>query len=331
MRSMSSKRVLQVSRRELGWLFPRISLLVVGTLILFLLFRLGYLSSELYSLSLRIWLVGYIVFGAAIFRRYLIGSIGELLLKLGAHYVQAPKDRAGLRRSTEFYSRMLGYAIYILAILVSINLFFNLAIVWAAVGTTFTLIITFFIGLMTSSVLGNLIAYEAIRQTNVVSLDDVIETKDNVYGNVTSVGAFFASVKTPKNEIVSVPNLDIVNNVVKNYSKENPVIIHVPLGLGYDIRKDTAKNLLLEAAKNTEGVLMNPPPFVLFLELGNYSVTYEINAYTDRPTEIISIKSHLIENILDTFEKNKVEILSPQHAVLKILETKHTESQRTHK
>jgi small-conductance mechanosensitive channel len=268
--------------------------------------------------------VGYIVFGAAIFRRYLIGSIGELLLRLGTHYVQALKDRAELRRSTEFYSRMLGYAVYILAILASINLFFNLAIVWAAVGTTFTLIITFFIGLMTSSVLGNLIAYEAIRQTNVVSLNDVIETKDKVYGNVISVGAFFASVKTPKNEIVSVPNLDLINNTVKNYSKENPVVIHVPVGLGYDVKKETAKALLLEAARNTEGVLTDPAPFVLFLELGNYSITYEINAYTDRPSEIISIKSHLIEGIIDTFEKNKIQILSPQYAVLKILETKHT-------
>ena len=174
---------------------------------------------------------------------------------------------------------------------------------------------------MTSSVLGNLIAYEAIRQTNAVSMDDVIETKDNVYGNIIGIGAFFTRVKTTKNEIVNIPNLNLVSNVVKNYSRESHVIIHIPVSLGYDIKKNTAKKLLLEAARKTEGVLGDPAPFVLFLELGNYSITYEVNAFTDQFNNLINIRSCLMENIIDVFEKNKIETISPQYAILKIADS----------
>ncbi len=54
-------------------------------------------------------------------------------------------------------------------------------------------------------------------------------------------------------------------------------------------------------------------PFVLFRELDNYTVTYKINAYTDKPNELVNIKSELFDNILANFKKSNFEILSPTH------------------
>lgn len=46
-------------------------------------------------------------------------------------------------------------------------------------------------------------------------------------------------------------------------------------------------------------------------------VAYEINAYTDRPNQLVTIYSNLMENILDRFDRAGVEILSPQHVALR--------------
>ncbi|WP_455276190.1 mechanosensitive ion channel family protein [[Eubacterium] cellulosolvens] len=315
---MNFGKIFRILEKEIIWLSPRIVILALVSIGLFLLSRFGYITNEQYTTFSKIWLVAYILFGAALFNRYIIPSIRKLLFKLGTHYVTETKDRVKLRRATDFYSRLFSYTIYIIAVLASINIFFNLQVVWSALGTTFFLIITFFIGLLTSSVLGNLIAYEAIRQTNIVSIHDMIEKRDEFFGEVIGIGAFSTNVKTTKNEIISVPNLDLVSNVFTNYSKKIPLIIYIPISLGYDLKKDFAKKLLIEAAKKTKGILKEPKPFVLILELGNYAITYEINAFIDQPLDLVTIRSDLMENIIDIFRKNKVAIVSPQYATLKI-------------
>jgi len=315
---MNFGKIFSILEKEIIWLSPRIIILALVSIGLFLFSRFGYITNEQYSIFFKIWLVAYILFGATLFNRYVIPSIRGLLFKLGTRYIAEIKDIVKLRRATDFYSRLFSYAIYVIAVLASINLFFNLQVVWSALGTTFFLIITFFIGLLTSSVLGNLIAYEAIRQTNIISIHDMIEKKDEFFGEVIGIGAFNTSVKTTKDEIISIPNLDLMSNVFTNYSKKIPLILYVPISLGYDIKKDVAKKLLIEAAKKTEGILKEPKPFVLILELGNYAITYEINAYIDQPLNLVTIRSNLMENIIDIFRKNRVAIVSPEYAILKI-------------
>jgi small-conductance mechanosensitive channel len=189
-------------------------------------------------------------------------------------------------------------------------------------GSAFGLVVTFMIGLLTSSILGNVIAYEALRQSDTANVNEVVETKNNLFGTVVSRGPFFTRIRTPNKEIVSVSNLDITNNLLKNYSRESPIIINVQLGLGYDIKKKIAKNLLLEAAKKTEGVLNTPEPYVLFMELGDFSITYNLKAYIDQPHNLIQIKSQLIENIIDTFDENNMEILSPHYTAMRFNDPK---------
>ncbi len=315
------KKTLKIFGREIRWILPRVFTLIVGSLFLYVLSVSGYLVDPIYSLASRAWLVAYIFFGVALFMRYLLSSVRKLIYNLGTRYIVEASDRLKLRQSVYTYGRIVEYGVYLVALLASLNLFINIQAVWTALGTTLFLIITFFIGLMTSSVLGNVLAFEVLRQTESVSVGDRIKLRGDIYGDVVSKGAFFVKVRTIKNELMSIPNLYLVNNMVTNYSKEKPVILHVPVSLGYEVPREVAKRLLIDAAKRTKGILKNPDPFVLFLKLGNYSITYEVNAYIDKPEWLIDIKSRLIENILETFEKNHIEIESPS---ITIFRTKHT-------
>jgi len=69
--------------------------------------------------------------------------------------------------------------------------------------------------------------------------------------------------------------------------------------------------MLIEAANRAEGLLREPPPFVLQTSLGDFCVTYEINAYCDRPQEMAKLYTALHRNILDLFNEHGVQILSP--------------------
>jgi len=104
-----------------------------------------------------------------------------------------------------------------------------------------------------------------------------------------------------------------------NYSataREGGVILHTSVTLGYDIPWPKIHEAMKDAATRTPGIMEDPAPFVLQTSLGDYSVSYELNAYTDQPQMMPRIYSGLHQNIQDALAEAGIEILSPSyHAV----------------
>jgi small-conductance mechanosensitive channel len=71
--------------------------------------------------------------------------------------------------------------------------------------------------------------------------------------------------------------------------------------------------MLLLAASRTPGALREPAPFILQKSLGDFAVTYELNAYCDRPAEMNRIYTDLHRNILDVFNEYGVAIMTPAY------------------
>src|SRR5262249_14352034 len=67
----------------------------------------------------------------------------------------------------------------------------------------------------------------------------------------------------------------------------------------------------------TDGVLSDPAPFTLETSLNDYNISYELNAYTDRPNEMHNIYSRLHAAIQDSFNRAGVEIMSPAFHALR--------------
>lgn len=318
---MNLEKIFKILKREFMWLFIRLFPLILGNVILFRFLSLEYLPIEIYSILVRAWTAGYIIFAAVAINRYLVGIFQKSVSGMITHYSEEEDQKKQLK-TTSTLTRIFRIGVYLIATLFCLDLFIDLNAIWATMGSAFGLVVTFMIGLLTSSILGNVIAYEALRQSDTANINEVVETKNNLFGTVVSRGPFFTRIRTPNKEIVSISNLDLTNNLLKNYSRESPIIINVQVGLGYDIKKKIAKNLLLEAARKTEGVLSNPEPYVLFMELGDFSITYNLKAYIDQPHNLIQIKSQLIENIIDTFDENNMEILSPHYTAMRFNDPK---------
>ena len=102
-----------------------------------------------------------------------------------------------------------------------------------------------------------------------------------------------------------------------NYSAMAQAIVHYEVTIGYDVPHAMVEKLLIQAAHSAPGLLAVPEPFVLIRNLDNNFVAYEINAYTDKPNELITTYSKLMRKILDTFREAGVEILSPQYVAIR--------------
>jgi small-conductance mechanosensitive channel len=135
-------------------------------------------------------------------------------------------------------------------------------------------------------------------------------------GVVEDMKLMVTRVRTPKNESVIIPNSNILSSDVINYShlaRTEGLLLHTPVGIGYDVPWRQVEAMLIEAARRTEGLDTARAPFVLQTQLGDFAATYELNAYCDDPLRMPQLYSALHGNIQDVFNEHDVQIMSPAY------------------
>lgn len=183
--------------------------------------------------------------------------------------------------------------------------------------------ISVFVGLIislgSSMVIGNVIAGLVITYMRPFKLGDRIQLNDTT-GNVIEKTPLVTRIKTPKNEVVTIPNSFIMSSHTVNYSasaREYGLIIHSEVTIGYDVPWRQVHQLLIEAALNTPGVIDDPRPFVLETSLSDWYPVYQINAYIREADKLAQIYSDLHQNIQDRFNEAGIEIMSPHYMAMR--------------
>jgi small-conductance mechanosensitive channel len=171
------------------------------------------------------------------------------------------------------------------------------------------------ISLGSSSAISNVVAGYILIYRRVFKEGDVVKIGD-IEGRVTQVRLQVTHIRTIKNEEIVVPNSTIVTSEVKNYSTlcaTDGLILHTTVGIGYDTPWQQVEAMLLEAAARTPGILQEPKPFVLQTALGDFAVTHQINVYCDTARTMARTYAALHRNILDVFNENDVQIMTPAY------------------
>jgi len=183
--------------------------------------------------------------------------------------------------------------------------------------------ITIFVGVLlslgSSSAVGNAIAGIILTYMRSFLVGDWVQIGDTM-GEVIEKTLLVTRILTPKAEIITIPNATVMGGSVKNYSteaKKAGVIFYTTASIGFNAPWRTVHQLLISAAQATDHVLRDPAPFVLQRSLDDFYVTYELNAYTDTPREVLNIYSDLHRNIQDRFNEAGVEICSPHFSSLR--------------
>jgi small-conductance mechanosensitive channel len=183
--------------------------------------------------------------------------------------------------------------------------------------------ISIFIGVLvslgSSSAMGNLIAGIILTYMHPYRVGDRVRISDTV-GDVQEKSFLVTRLRTVKNVEIILPNSMILGAHILNYTVQaeaRGLILHTSVTLGYDVPWRTVHQLLIRAAEGTDGILTTPEPFVLQTSLNDSHITYEINAFTNRPSDMEAILARMHERIQDEFNRAGVEILSPAYLSLR--------------
>lgn len=183
--------------------------------------------------------------------------------------------------------------------------------------------ISVFVGLIvslgSSTVIGNIIAGLVITYMRPFKMGDRIKLNDTI-GDIIEKTPLVTRIRTPKNEVVTVPNSFIMSSHTVNYStsaREYGLIIHSEVSIGYDVPWRQVNQILIDAALNTPGVVDDPRPFVLETSLSDWYPVYQINAYIKEAHKMAQIYSDLHQTIQDKFNEAGIEIMSPHYMAVR--------------
>lgn len=177
--------------------------------------------------------------------------------------------------------------------------------------------VSVFIGIIVSlgstSIIGNIMAGMVMTYMRPFRIGDYIKVGDTV-GEVIEKTVLVTRIRTRKNEVVTIQNSNLLGSQTSNYTvaaKSYGLIVHTKVTIGYDVPWQQIKQVMEQAAADTQGIKKNPKPFMMTSALNDFYVEYEINAYTSDSEHLPRIYSELHQNLLKRFFEAGIEIMSP--------------------
>ncbi len=183
--------------------------------------------------------------------------------------------------------------------------------------------VSVFLGLLftfgSAGSLSNIIAGLVLTYMRAFHIGDRVKIGD-ITGDLIEKNLLVRRIRTIKNEIISIPNSNVMNSHIINYSSgalDRGLIVYTTITIGYDVPWRQVHALLIAAASATELTENDPAPFVLQTALDDFFVSYQLNAYTKHPNKQAVIYSQLHQHIQDKFNEAGVEIMSPHFTGLR--------------
>ncbi|MDQ8202483.1 mechanosensitive ion channel domain-containing protein [Pelagicoccus sp. SDUM812003] len=169
----------------------------------------------------------------------------------------------------------------------------------------FGLVLTGIIALSSTTFVSNAMAGFMIRSIGSFRSGDFVRVGGH-FGRVSARGLFHTEIQTEDRDLTTLPNLFLVTNPV-TVVRNSGTIISASVSLGYDVHQAKVEGLLIEAAK-AAGL---KEPFVRVMELGDFSVSYRVAGLLEEVKQLVSKRSDLHIETLNTLHQAGIEILSP--------------------
>lgn len=183
-----------------------------------------------------------------------------------------------VREAQMLILRTTRIAIYIFAVLtVADQLKINITSLLAGVG-----VIGLALSFAAQDTVGNIISGVVIiidvpfKEGDWISLGEM-------HATVTEIRLRTTVLTTFDNEIVVVPNKQISQERIVNYTITPKSRVKVPIGIAYKEDMQRTRNILLETVKGDERILLDPPPYVIVTDLGASSVNMQLRFWTEDP------------------------------------------------
>ncbi len=161
------------------------------------------------------------------------------------------------------------------------------------------------IALSSTTLVGNTMAGIMLRMMHEFRGGDFIEM-DTLIGRVTDFGIFHTEIQQVNRDVVSIPNILLVQKAVK-VTRRDGTFINLAVLLAYTEDHIQVEEALKEAALSCKLA----DPFVFIEEFLDHAVKYRLYGLLEDSIERLSKTSELHKAVLQTLHEKGMEIASP--------------------
>ena len=135
-----------------------------------------------------------------------------------------------------------------------------------------------------------------------------------IAGKVREIGLFATELDTFDGIYRFVPNSELWNKPIYNYTRNPARMTNMEIGVGYGADVERTRQIMLDLANEQEFVVKDPPPTVFVDNLGDSAVTLRFRVWI-RTGEFWGTQRFLLEELKRRLDAAGIEIPFPQRVV----------------
>ena len=133
---------------------------------------------------------------------------------------------------------------------------------------------------------------------------------NNQKGDIDSIQIFSTTIVTPTNEVVVIPNGQVVSANIINYTRLPERRLDLVVNVGYDSDIQQVYQVLTAAVNKTDNILTSKAPTIRLDMLDASSMNFNVLVWTLN-ANYGSVKAALLENIKNGLTENGINIPYP--------------------
>jgi small-conductance mechanosensitive channel len=145
-----------------------------------------------------------------------------------------------------------------------------------------------------------------------VQIGDVIGSNDH-FGTIININLRSTIIRTMQGQHVHIPNKDIYNKPIINYSEEGKRRIDLKCGVSYGDDLEKVKQVTIEAIQSIEYILPKEGVTLFYKEFGDFSIDFEVRYWVDfkKQPDYLAALSDGIMRIKKAYDENNIMIPFP--------------------
>ncbi len=248
-----------------------------------------------------------VTFGIKIMTALAIFFIGKFVIRLVVSGIRKIMQKQAVDKTLEkFICNLVSMTLLVVVIIAAIG----------AMGIQTTSFIAIFgaaglaVGLALQGSLSNFASGVLIILFRPYRVGDYIEAA-GIAGSVEQVLIMTTILKTGDNKQIIVPNSQIMNSIITNYSTNDTRRVDLTVGVSYADDLDKVRKTLEDLIANEGRIFDEPATLIAVSELADNSVNFIVRAWV-KSTDYSSVKFDLTEAIKKRFDQEGISFPFPQ-------------------
>ncbi|GEM_PF-4399447 len=155
----------------------------------------------------------------------------------------------------------------------------------------------------------------AILSDKTLKVGEVVEFDDGTFGVVDEMSFRSVKIKTYSNDIVVLPNSKIASSRVIIHTRTEPSRTVIKIGVEYGSDINKVKEVAMRVLKSFDEILDHPEPSVYFLELGDYSLNFNIYYWVSSFKKVWGLKERVLQKLYEEFNKEGIAFAFPSQTI----------------